>query len=140
MENTELKLVCASDWLDQSRSRDPMRGRVVLLKWVDKRTGEIIKFSTHEQWEDSSKENWENPANPNYCYGQYFDGIQTITDEIQQNYYKRAHKLLNWYGEKPKLTIIDLKSKDSPIVATEQDIEEFQEMPRKKLGEGNANI
>lgn len=139
---SELKkvLVCASDWLDQTRSNDPMKGRVVLLKWINEKTGEINKFSTHEQWEQSDKENWESPSNPNYCYGEYFDSITSITDEIQQNYYKRAFKLLNHYGDKPKLNIIDLKSRDSPIVATEQDIEEFQALLRKRMENGNASI
>jgi hypothetical protein len=130
----ELILVCATDWLDQSRSNDSMRGRIVLLKWVDPDTKEILKFSTHEQWEDSRKENWKNPKKPNYAYGHFFH-VQSVNDEIQQDYYKRALKMLNWYGDKPKLTIIDLKSEDSPIVAKETDTEEFQYLLKKRLGE-----
>lgn len=135
-EYEEIKtIVCASDWLDQSRSGDSMKGRIVLLKWNDPKTGEIIKFSTHEQWEDSRKENWENPKKPNFAYGHYFNGYKTINDEIQQDYYQRAVKMLSWYKPAPKLTVIDLTVDNPDFKSKEMDMGAFHNFLANKLGE-----
>jgi len=135
-EYVEIKtIVCASDWLDQSRSGDSMKGRIVILKFTDPKTGEIIKFSTHEQWEDSRKENWENPTTPNFAYGHYFDGIKTITDEIQQDYYQRAVKMLSWYKPAPQLTVVDLTVDNPDFNGKEMDMGAFHKFLGNKLGE-----
>ena len=134
-EYVEIKtIVCASKWLDQSRSGDSMKGRIVILKFTDPKTGEIVKFSTHEQWEDSRKENWENPKTPNFAYGHYFDNHKTVDDEIQQDYYKRANELLNYYGDKPKLTVLDFTG-DNPITTSNMGMEEFHNFLAERLGE-----
>jgi len=133
MKYPKYEVVKASKWLDQSRSKDPMCGRGVILKWLDPTTGETVKFSTNEQWEDSRKENWKNPKNPNYCYGHYFDGVNAINDEIIEEYYKRARKILNWYKDKPTLTIMEIDEKT--ITRKEMNMGEFHNFLANKLGE-----
>ncbi len=93
------KIIRKTDWLDQSVSKDPMKGRVLLLEWFDK-DGNTTQFSTNEQWEDSSQDNWENPTNSNIAYGNYFHGITKLNDEILFDFHYRAMKLFNWYLQK----------------------------------------
>lgn len=90
----EYEVLRASDWLDQSRSGDSMKGRVVLLAWKDE-DGKTLQISTNEQWEDSRDSNWDNPEKPNYCFGHYF--ADKITDEALVNFYERSAKLFGHY-------------------------------------------
>ena len=96
------EVILKSEWLDQSRSRDSMRGRVVLIKEYNEDKS-FTQFVISEQWEDSRKENWENPVTPAYGSGIYFNMDAVITDEILFTFYKRSAKLLQWYLPKRNL-------------------------------------
>lgn len=97
------EVVLTSEWLDQDRSRDSMKGRVVLLKDI-KDDGTVFQHVVTEQWQDSSIEGWENPKTPNYSHGNYFNLDTEITDEILFTFYKRSAKLLQWYLPKRNVT------------------------------------
>jgi len=89
------KVLITSKWLDQSRSRDPMKGRVVLLQEFDN-SGKPFQFIITKQWEDSSYPDWENPPRPNYTSGSFYQE-EELTDQILFDFYKESAKMFAWY-------------------------------------------
>lgn len=123
------EVVLTSEWLNQDRSRDPMKGRVVLLKELNP-DGSVFQFVLTEQWEQSDKPNWENPKRPAYGHGEYYSLDQEITDEILFDFYKRSANLLKHYLPKRNLTgeLMD-------VLKSQIDLEKVEksEYKRKKL-------
>jgi len=119
------KVILKSEWLDQSRSRDPMKGRVVLYRESNEDES-FVQFVIAEQWEDSRKENWETKK-PAYGSGMYFNMDKEITDEILFTFYKRSAKLLQWYLPKRNLA-----KEAFDIVESIIDLEKIEKDERKR--------
>lgn len=88
------KVILQSEWLDQTKMGDPMKGRVVLLEWLDVHD-KTFQHSVNEQWFEGTIEEANKTRSPNYAYGEYFNGETVLTQQMLATFYRKANSLFS---------------------------------------------